>query len=149
MNEYNPRNSLYSYFRNKYPDDEKIDEEYCDELSYYPNTKEYLDFINDLRILLNDKKISNWYDDDFEELCNIFNTPDDKTSDFAEAGDRTNNIYWIIHGFWESMVYPGIECLPSQLLNDFKEILENDGDIGIATLWNKYEKIKHQWKTNL
>ena len=71
--------TLNKYFRDKYPNDIKFDEEYCDEMVYFPTTNEYLVFINDFRCLLNDRKISGWRMDQSEgPLCNTFNTPDDK-----------------------------------------------------------------------
>jgi len=143
--------SLYYYFHDKYKDDEEIDEEYCDELSYFPNTKEYLDFINDLRTLLNDRKISNWNDEE-KEICNIFNTPKDKNNKECHS----NTISCILHGcwwvpdggrrgtiLWSETLYPGNDCLPQQLLNDFKEILDNNNDIrSMWKLWDKYKEIK-------
>lgn len=145
--------TLYFYFRNKYLDDEKVDEDFCDELSYYPNTKEYLDFINDLRTLLNDRKISNWNGEE-KEICNIFNTPEDKNNKECHS----NKISGILHGawwvpqggrggaiLWFETLYPGNDCLPQQLLNDFKEILDNNNDIrSMSKLWNKYKEIKNK-----
>ena len=40
--------TLAKYFSDKYPKDIKFDEEYCDEMVYFPNTNEYLVFKNDL-----------------------------------------------------------------------------------------------------
>jgi len=133
--------TLYTYFKNKYPNDEKIDEEYCDELAYYPNTKEYIDFIKDLRCLLNDRKISNWTGEE-KEICNVFNTPEDKNKQCCCNGSYCNNIFWIIHGLWESRLYPGNDCLPQQLLTDFKEIIDNNDITRLGTLFSKYTEMK-------
>lgn len=136
------RFSLYSYFRNKYPDDEKLDEEYCDELCYYPNTKEYLDFIDDFRTLLNNRKIRGWGGEE-RRICNIFNTPEDKNNKECQHS-LDYNIFWIVHGLWETLLYPGEDCLPQQLLIDFKKILDNNNDIrSMRKLFDVYKKIKH------
>ena len=98
-----------------------------------------------MRCLLNDKKITNWVGEE-KKICNIFNTPEDKKNN--ECSD--NNIFWIIHVFWEERLYPGDYCLPQQLLNDFKEILDNNNDIrSMGQLWGKYNEIKQAEYSNI
>ena len=135
--------TLRKYFSDKYPKDIKYDMLYDDETSYFPNTNEYLVFINDFRCLLNDRKISGWRMDRPEgPLCNTFNTPDDKNKQCSCNGP-CNNIFWILHGLWETNLYPGTDCLPQQLLKDLKGILDNPNPPkNMKTLITKYTEIK-------